>query len=442
MFQAEHTSIGMRTEAEGSSHSALGRTALLVSLAAALAAGCSSGDRQVAGPPDDGGASPTTDLTVRVMVAQEDAALAASLGWQGGVPGAEVHVLRNGEATWDTLTTGSDGEVMLPNIVNGLFRVYAMRRLTTAESQQVGGTIRAFGDGGTFKVGIGTTLELRLLADRAGGLVISEYNQVSPPPQETGGAGYNGDHYIEVYNNSAQTIMLDGKLFGRAYFFGQEDFSFNPCMASQATREDPGGIFTREALAFPGSGSEHPIGPGETRLVAFVAIDHTPVHPWLFDLSGADFEIHPVGAADNPAVPNMINVGEEPWRLIFSPLITGPTYYLSDPVDVQSLPIAFRDHTGRGYVQLPADKILDAVSFSPIFVESNREFPPCAPLINKQFDRYENAEEEFGDGIGVFNLSAQRIVLRDAGGRAILQNTNTTAADFVYAAHTPGTILP
>ena len=411
-------------------------------LAAALVAACSSGDRGVAGPPDDGGGTPLIALTVRVRLAPEDAALAASLGWQAGVPGAEVHVLRNGEATWATLTTGPGGQVVLPNIVNGLFRVFATRRLTASESQQVGGTIRAFGDGGTFEVGIGTTIELRLLADRAGGLVISEYNNVSPPPAETGNMGYSGNHYIEVYNNSAGTIMLDGKLFGRAYFFGQRDFFFNPCMASQATREDPGGIFTREALAFPGNGGEHPIGPGETRLVALVAIDHTPVHPWLFDLSGADFEIRPVGAADNPAVPNMINVGEEPWRLGLSTLIAGPTYYLSEPVDVQSLPIAFRDHTGRGYVQLPAEGILDAVSFTPISVDSNREFPPCAPLINRRFERYENASEEIGTGIAIDNRSAQRIVLRDVGGRAILQNTNTTAADFVYTDHTPGTIPP
>lgn len=51
------------------------------------------------------------------------------------------------------------------------------------------------------------------------------------------------------------------------------------------------GVYARKALAFPGSGGEHPILPGEVKVVATSAIDHTPVHPDLFDLSSADFEI-------------------------------------------------------------------------------------------------------------------------------------------------------
>ena len=418
-----------------------GVPALLV--AVGLATACSGGDRQITDPPDGGGPSTNEGMVVHAALDESDSELAASLGWEAGVPGADIHVLRNGETAWRTLATGSDGRVVISGLLPGLYRVYGTRRLDGAELQQAG-RVRAFGDGRTirFPTVDPERVELAQAADTAGGLVISEYNGVVPVPWETGGVSYAGSQYFEVYNNSSQTLFLDGMLFGRAYFFGQRDFSFNPCTQSQATREDPEGIYTRETLAFPGNGSDYPIDRGETRLVALMAIDHTPVHPWLFDLSDADFEIAPQGAADNPAVPNMINVGEEPWRLGPSALTIGSfTYYLSRPVDVESLPILLRDGTGRGYVRLPASAIRDVVSTALLRPDSNLEFPPCEPMIHERFDRYELAREVIGSGIALQNLSYQRLVLREEGGRTILQDTNTTAADFVRAPHTPGTIM-
>ncbi len=414
-----------------------------LALALVVGAGACGGGRDFSGPPSSGPTVPTTTAaTVRVRLAPEESALADALGWQTGIPNAEVHVLRNGTAVWSTLDTDVNGEVVVPGVFSGQFRIYATRRLNAAESQLAGG-VRAFGDGLTATLGLGTVIELELASDRAEGLVISELNPTDPPITDTNGTGYSAGHYVEIYNNSSQTRFLDGLLFGRAYFFGQRDFSFNSCAASQSTREDPNGIFTLLVLQFPGSGADHPIGPGETRLIANVAIDHTPVHPWLFDLSGADFEIHPVGAADNPSVPNMINVGTEPWRSTYL-LATGDTYFLSEPADVAALPTAFRDHTGRGYVQLPADGIIDAVSFVGLNLDSDREFPPCAPMINQRFDRYELAVLEFGlvGEVEETNISYRRLGLRSEGGRTILQDTGTTAADFIMTDHTPGTVNP
>lgn len=413
-----------------------------VLLAVGLYTACSGGERRITDPPDGGGPPASQDMVVDAELDGSGSDLAASLGWETGVPGADVHVLRNGESVWQTFASGDDGRVAISGLLPGLYRVYGSRRLDGSESQQTG-SVRAFGDGGTVPFPSVDRVDLELYPDEGAGLVISELNGVVPPPWETGGGSYHGSQYVEVYNNSSQTLFLDGMLFGRAYFFGQRDFSFNPCSQSQATREDPEGIYTREILAFPGSGSSFPIGPGETRLIALVAIDHTPVHPWLFDLSEADFEIAPVGAADNPDVPNMINVGEEPWRDSPSALnLGGFTHYLSQPVDVESLPILLRDHTGRGYVRLPASAFLDAVSIAVIRPDKNLEIPPCEPMIHQRFDRYEIAREVSGEGVASQNLSYQRVVLREEGARTILQNTNTTAADFARAAQTPGTIMP
>ena len=399
---------------------------------------CSGGERQIAGPGDGPGTPGTPALTVRVGLA--DADLAQTLGWEGGVPDVEVHALRNGEGTYETATTNADGEARFPGALAGRYRVYAERTLNDSEAALVG-TRRAFGDGNTVDFGVQSTFDLTLAAnDESPGLLISEMNDVVPAPWETGGSGYAGGQYLEVYNASDKTLYLDGKLFGRAYRFGRKDYSFNACSASESIREDPAGIYTREVIEFPGDGTDYPVAPGEVKLVALSAIDHTAVHPWLFDLSGADFEIRPSGAADNPSVPNLINVGEEPWRLGFSALTGAATYFLADPVDLEALPALVRDHTGRDYIRLPADAILDVISKASVYPDSDIEFPPCDPMIHDRFDRYEAALVEIGEGAGITNLSYQRLVLRTEGGIDLLQDTNTSAADFIMAPHAPGSV--
>ncbi|MGH7542292.1 MAG: hypothetical protein ACRELC_14965 [Gemmatimonadota bacterium] len=137
----------------------------------------------------------------------------------------------------------------------------------------------------------------------------------------------------------------------------------------------------------------------------------------------------------------MINVGDEPWRLNAGALIVGrATMFLADPVDVASLPVLVRDHTGRGYVRVPAEAILDATSFQVLWPDNDLERDFCFPMVHEKFDRYEAVFVDITPGIDRPMQSYQRIFLRVEGGRAILQNTNTTAADFVVADLTPGEI--
>ncbi|MGH7541893.1 MAG: hypothetical protein ACRELC_12920, partial [Gemmatimonadota bacterium] len=171
----------------------------------------------------------------------------------------------------------------------GVYRVYAARRLTGAEAQAAGEPIRAFGDGRTLYVEGATDVTLALLADRPGGLLISEVDDAIPPPWETGG-GYLDGMYVEVYNNSDEVIFLDGLVFSTTYRLGFQDYDHMPCSASQAVRSDSTGLYVGSALQFPGSGAEYPIFPGEAKVMAHSAIDHTPVHPELLNLENADFE--------------------------------------------------------------------------------------------------------------------------------------------------------
>ncbi len=377
-------------------------------------------------------------FTVMAKVGPADSALADSLGWQDGVPRAEINLLLNGTAEWTTAFTDSSGTVQFQGLLPGLYRVYGGRVLTDAEAARVGGLVRAFGDGRTLTVGGETELELELFADRPGSLVISEIGNGEPPLQETGLSGYRGGLYFEVYNNSDSTLYLDGKIFGVGHRYFR-DFEHTPCSVSEPVRADAYGIHARWLLAFPGGGADFPIGPGDVRIVANQAIDHTPVHSSLFDLSNADFEIGSVGAVNNPAVPDMLDVGLEP----FPPsalYATRYVYFLSEPVDIAALPVLFRDNLGREYVRVPKDGLLEVAALTTLWPKSDLSFPPCGLMVHRDFDRYEGGFRELGSGAEAdATISPQRKVLRVApDGRKILQNANTSAVDFFAGTKTPG----
>ena len=400
---------------------------------------CSPGDISTVQPGAGEGRIIRTTLTVHASVDSADTALAEALGWQAGVPDVEVQILRNGTREWLTARTDSTGTAVFTNLLAGLYRVFGGRTLTEAEATSIDQPIRAFGDGRTLKVFLETDLELVLLADRPGSLVLSEIGNGVPPPWEVSGSSLTG-MYFEVYNNADTTIFLDGKMFGSTWVIGKE-LDWMPCVTSELWRSDPAGVAARFVLQFPGSGTEHPIPPGEVRTVAVSAIDHTPVHPTMLDLSGADFEIGGAGTADNPAVPNMRDVGLEGFRIsrLFA---TNFLYFLSEPFDISTLPVQYRAFDGRDYRLVPREKLIEVVVLKSIWPDKDVERPPCGLMTHRDFDRYEGGFFEIGfdvDPNAEATRSVERKILRMASdGRMILMNTNTSAVDFFVGTRTPG----
>lgn len=404
-----------------------------------LVVACGTGERSIAAPGGPGPSQSTT-LTVRAQLESSAAGLGSALAWNGVVPGAEVNLLRSGTAEWLAAVTSADGEALFEDLVPGRYRLYAGRRLSQEEASSSGGVVRAFGGGRTFNFTDGGQIVLELGADDgAAGLVISEVNGASPPPWEVGGGSYQDGLYVEVFNNSSTTRFLDGVVIGAAYALVFNDGPLVPCAATQSLRTDPSGLVTRWAIAFPGSGGEYPIQPGEAKVVAVSAIDHSPVHPQLLDLRDADFEIGGSQNADNPAVPNMFDVGLAAWEPGWF-LAAISILFLSEPIEVGALPITFRDVNGAGYVQIPANRLVDVTAFRAIWPDRDIERPPCIPALHPSFDRYEGGLFEIGFGVEEPAESLQRVVLRYEDGRPVLQDTNTTAADFAFAPQTPGWI--
>ena len=415
------------------------RTALRLSLTTALPlAACDPGDVVLLAPEDTTGA-PT--LSIRAVIDTPYAALATSLGWSGGVPGAEVRVHLMAEpydsTYWHVAAADSTGVATFSGL-GGLYEVEVSRPLTAAEQARLGEAVHLLAGGRRLYAPTSPTADVTMGPDHRGSLVLAEYDFNIPDPLATGGREYPDAKYFEIYNNSDTTIYLDGKYWGIAWDL-LRDFPYWPCTQTEVVRNDPNGVWAQRIFRFPGRGDDYPLAPGQMALVARSAIDHRLVAPSLPDLRQADFEWSS-STADNPNVPNLQDIGLRPMPPDW-PWPTQPQF-LSDTVDLTTLPRYVDPYSGDVWVRIPKPLVLDATASAA----DETTYPPagpgsawCAQALDQQFERLPGPAEAFGDTDD--GLSMRRRVLTVLpDGRKLLQDANTSMFDFVKAPRTPGWI--
>ena len=408
----------------------------LACLALALSLSC-AGEVGFSDSPPGGGDHLRPGLAVTVHVAPEAAGVAQALGWAAGVPGAEVRAHRIGtDFAWETAITDERGDAYLPQLVSGRYRVAAYRPLTDEESAQAG--VSALASGRILDVGgAGTEQTMELVPNRTG-LVISEvYGPATGGPRW--GFSYNFHMYFELYNNSDRTVFLDGLTFGRVQLFDVAA-PHESCAESARFRKDPDGIWAQFLHRFPGSGGQYPLGPGEAVVVALDAIDHSVVHPDFPDLSNADFELLGFGDVDNPAVPNLVEIGLRSWPhghgLLF---YHTHSLFIANELDPSSLERAVR-HLPRGdseTIRVPDTDLIDVMWMERDDALQDQRYERCDGVVHGTFDQLGGGFLPTND----LSTSAQRIRLPGAAGAAgRLQDTNVSAVDLVGAPNTPGAI--
>lgn len=404
------------------------------------------------GPNGNGGNGVERDVfVVQVRVAEADMEAAQQLGWSGAaVP--EVDILLERETSDGQIadsamaTTDAAGRAEFEGLIPGTYRVSALRQLDGNEVAAVESefpTLRAFGGGNKTTASAGSPeFVLPMRANRTEGLVISEYSFTGTVLGEPG-FGYQFFGYLEIYNNSSETIFLDGKMVVKGFWFGKWDFEVRTCEQTRQGANDPDGVWGRWFQQFPGSGAEYSLAPGETAVVAVDAIDHSEVADLYLDLSGADFEFSGTEDVDNPDVPNMVNNGLEEWfgghGLVFTGSGRVPT--LVNPIAIDGLSRARIDPANdRVWVRFPRHAVRDVFSVN---FESFSATAFCSELVHDHFDRLDlllpqDASEPPGP-----RMSQQRRVMGTApGGWSILLDTNTSAVDFVTVERSPGALPP
>ncbi len=414
----------------------------LITLVIVACIACSGGERTVVEPPP-----PTTALlTLTIHPDPEDVQVAQQLGWANGIPGAEVKVTPTDSnlGVAQSFTSNSVGVVSIPDAKAGAYLVEAQRLFTAADAAKLGQTPSATGFVGRAAItspGGTVAFSVPVPASKRRSLILNEISWRSGSPGP-GACCFRDNFFLEIYNNSDTTIYLDGITVGESYNLFYE-YPVIPCSASYPFLADPLGVWSLWHYMFPGNGRDNPLKPGGLVTIAEDAIDHRELWPTvegLPDLRAADFEFIGSADVDNPTVPNMVDRSYEAfWGHGLLPTASGGTIFLALPISLDSLPRMRDPRNERRYWRFPAASILDF--FTMVFDgpdPSALGYKFCSPLAAPNFDREPGAFLH-NDDLTDFRFSASRKRIgTTADGRAILQHTHSSAADFTKGLISPG----
>lgn len=230
-----------------------------------------------------------------------DATLTLSLDWQRQQPPAAID---SGTYTLREINTGMvsscDASRRSIDIAPGLYSISLQAAASMPDGRRVDVTAVC---GSVTVVSGDNSVTLRAFySHETDDFVIAEVFFAGT--LQPSGNQYYGDDYIKIYNNTDRVLYADGLTLFESKFTTTEKFDYTPDIMAEA--------MTVHALyTIPGSGTDHPVQPGEYLLIADTGIDHRSINSNSFDLSGADFEWHDVSTnpahtdIDAPGVPNL-----------------------------------------------------------------------------------------------------------------------------------------
>ena len=270
----------------------------------------------------------------------------------------------------------------------------------------------------------GETTTIQVTASASSALVFKEihYNASKALGSATG--RYLKDTFFEIYNNSEETVYVDGICLGDPLSYKVYDFSDKLPNASDYV------FIGTYVWQIPGSGSDYPVGPGESFIIAASAIDHTQAAESL-DLSTAEFECicdkykDKGGQTDANAV-NMIlacTIKESALGNQFGRFIDGAwvIFYPSVPLRKDGEYLESNHANNYGLEILKAD-ILDAVDF---LKTENPDDKRLEPELDAGWLKCETT--------GGNQSVVRKVASTHADGSIVLQDTNNTSEDFTIS---------
>ena len=233
---------------------------------------------------------------------------------------------------------------------------------------------------------------------------------------------YGTDSYIEIFNNSDEPVFIDGKYLGLAE-------SVSP--AAYPASENPDSIYLRQICKFPGNGSEYPVQPGGSVIIAArSARDHRESAQNTVDLSHADFEVKVIEGSGNPDVP-MLPIISNSTKIQYLNLLNGgpnAVILFETDEDVLSWPEVYQrgKTSGEMFRRIHKSVVIDGV-------ECLKKPAQTDPDVNtKRLQAEIDAGYVTITAINGYNHeSVDRKVSRYENGRYYLSDTNNTSADFV-----------
>ena len=191
--------------------------------------------------------------------------------------------------------TDATGKVSVPNLIPGRYNV-----TVSAEVAQGGFTYYYSGTLTNKVITSDTSLSIDAAASKAGALVFKEiyYN---------GASGYYfKDQFYEIYNNSDEVQYVDGLCIGTLMPATASTTIYN-WIVEDGHPENY--VYLGAVWQIPGSGSDYPVKPGESIIIAQGAQNHKLIKDTSpVDLSKAEFETFIVNQTVNPDNPESVNM--------------------------------------------------------------------------------------------------------------------------------------
>ncbi len=234
---------------------------------------------------------------------------------------------------------------------------------------------------------------------------------------------YTADSFIEIYNNSDEVVYVDGKYLAVAE-------SMSPVPAYPA-KDNPGYIYARQICKFPGNGTDFPILPGESIVIAArSARDHRASASTSVDLSNADFEVKDSDGIGNPDV-KALPMHSSSTALKFLNLLSGGSnsiFIFETDENVLDWPEYYAPgkSSGERFRRVPVETVIDGV-------EALKNSAGTGPdiTLKRLHDIVDAGFTTITATSGYVNESLERKVSRIEDGRYILQDTNNSIEDFV-----------
>jgi len=240
------------------------------------------------------------------------------------------------------------------------------------------------------------------------------------------GANYSKDQFLELYNNTDQVYYLDSLCVG-TLAPANSTVSNNPWMGL-----DTLGLFQMTWM-IPGKGTDYPLAPGESVVLAFNAVDHTaratsgldlsPAHFGFYDEELPNHEKHP----DVPAL-KRIFAGQgtaytmsvhSPAPVIFRPVM-GVARWLADVERWQNYQPG--STSGLKYMHIHRSWILDGVEC----VQNP------ANALKRQPASVDAGFTWLRQGQNKGNAVVRKVKEVLPSGRIIYSDTNNSTGDFLY----------
>lgn len=351
---------------------------------------------------------------------------------------SNIKVIVKGTAGADTVTMNSLASQTL-TLTQGTYDITVSGKVIDEATAYVQGTVTA-----------------ELFEEKSVAVNLSKYNKsplVFKTLHTTGSALYYVlDSYLEIANNSDEVQYLDGLILAAPLGNLKAQSVWQTAFPDKYQTDGLNGII----LAFPGTGKDYPLQPGEFIVMADQALNHKTAYDEdadadlkaqyakAPDLSKANFEKYfGNGDIDNPDVPNMEIVlrnnkymkmwafGAAGRAYMLAKLPEGMTWqqFVADESNYEAQP---NTESAANTLMIPSKYILDAVDIYMNGVDAADNYPF---FLAKDDAKGIEGNESYS------SLCVRRKVEKIENGRVYYKDTNRSADDFKRAQdNTPGVI--